>query len=143
MSSAAGIPSSSCTAAPDAQPAMSYSGDGEHSRLAISAAATSPTDNCAARARRQRPSIVPTTSSSRGKCATTNNAPNVAPHADHRRVQPRKRARQRVQLPGLLQHLLATKVCHNPMAHPAALIAIALDQLKVRIPRSPAELWSP
>jgi hypothetical protein len=41
-SSIAGVSSSSCTAAEDAQPATSYSGAGAESRLAISAATTSP-----------------------------------------------------------------------------------------------------
>ena len=42
LSSMAGTPSSSPTAAEDAHPAMSYSGEGEHSRLAASTAITSP-----------------------------------------------------------------------------------------------------
>ena len=44
--SAGGIPNSSCNAQPEAQPAMSYSGEGEHNRLQISAATASPTDSC-------------------------------------------------------------------------------------------------
>ena len=48
FSSMAGTPSSSPTAAEDAHPAMSYSGDGEHSRLAASTAITSP---CVSKAR--------------------------------------------------------------------------------------------
>ena len=46
LSNTAGIPNSSCNAAPDAHPAMSYNGEGEHKRLAISAATASPTDSC-------------------------------------------------------------------------------------------------
>ena len=46
LSNTAGIPNNSCNAAPDAHPAMSYNGEGEHNRLQISAAAASPTDSC-------------------------------------------------------------------------------------------------
>ena len=75
MSSAAGIPNSSCTAAPDAQPATSYSGEGEHSRLATSAATTSPTDSCERALRGNAASTVAATSSSAKKCAANSSAP--------------------------------------------------------------------
>ena len=42
LSNPAGTPNNSATAAEDAQPAMSYSGAGAHSRLATSAVITSP-----------------------------------------------------------------------------------------------------
>ena len=53
--------------------------------------------------------------------------------ARQRRVQTRKGAGERLQLTRGLQRLLTTKVCHNTMAHPATLVAIALHHLEVRI----------
>ena len=50
-----------------------------------------------------------------------------------RRVKPRKRRRKAVQLARGLQLLPPTQVCHDTLAHPTVLIAIALHQLHVHI----------
>src|SRR4051812_7722191 len=56
---------------------MSYSGEGEHSRLATSADTTSPTDRIERALRGNAPSTVSLTFSSRRKCSTSNSGPTL------------------------------------------------------------------
>ena len=133
LSNAAGIPSSSCTAAPDAQPATSYNGEGEHngerSAPRRPPRPTAPSVDCAAVQR----STTPTRSNAPMKCAAKQHRPDLPARPGHRRVKPREGSRQRLQLPGLLQRLLPTQVCHNTVPHPAVLVAIPIHELQVRI----------
>ena len=131
MSSAGGIPNSSWTAAPDAQPATSYSGEGEHSRLAISAHTTSPTDKTDRALRGSARSTVLDVQLAQ-KVLTSNSGPTrgaCLPSAG----PTWRTTRQRLQLPGVLERVLPTKVCHNTMAYPAVLVSIPVDELQVRV----------
>ena len=73
--SAAGIPRSSCNAAPEAHPAMSYNGDGEHNRLQNSAATASPTESCWRPRCGSARSTVATRSSAVMKCHANSSGP--------------------------------------------------------------------
>jgi len=59
--------------------------------------------------------------------------PDLPAGTRQRRIQTSERASEGLQLPRGLQRLLTAEVCHNTMAHPATLIAIALHHLEVRI----------
>src|SRR5215217_489745 len=57
----------------------------------------------------------------------------AAARARRRRVKAGERGGQTVKLARRLELLLAAKVCHDTLAHPAALVAVALDQLDVGV----------
>ena len=59
--------------------------------------------------------------------------PATPARALRRRVKARERGRQAIQLPRALQLLAPAQVCHDTLAHPAALVAVALNQLHVDV----------
>jgi hypothetical protein len=58
---------------------------------------------------------------------------DTAARSGHRRIQTREGPSQRLELPGVLQRILAPKVCHNTMTDLALLVTVPLNQLQVAV----------
>ena len=112
---------------------MSYSGDGEHNREADQRRRDLARAQLLVPALRERPVDRTDQIQLREEVRGQQQRPDLATHPDHRRVQPRERAHQLLELARRLELVLAAQRAQHAMAHPPVLIAIRLHQAQIHV----------